>query len=212
LPGHGLHRRVRAQLLEAVDHHHLAGLQAVEDEPVPALRGADLDLPRRDLAVVADDHHRVAGRAALHRLLRNDDAGRRRRLLEAHAHVHAGQEDAARVRHLGAQGDLSRAGVDAEVGEQELAQLAVGAAVLEHDRDARRVAAVGAPELAALDGAPEREHVGRRLREVDEHRVDLLDQRERRRLALADQRTFGDERAADAARDRRRHARIAEVG
>src|SRR6187402_1581596 len=34
LPRHRLHRARAAQLLEAVDHHLLAGLQAVGDEPL----------------------------------------------------------------------------------------------------------------------------------------------------------------------------------
>ena len=78
-------------------------------------------------------------------------------------------------------------------------------------RDAGRVGAAGGLELAALDGAAQVEQLGRRLGEVDVHRIDLLDHRQRRRLALADQRAFGDEGAADAARDRRRHRRVAEV-
>jgi hypothetical protein len=211
LPRHRLHRRGAAQLLEAVDHHHLAGLDAVEDDPVAALRGADLHRPRRDLALAVDHHDAVAGRAALHRLLRHDDAGRRLRLLETNPDVHPRQQEALRVRHLGAQRDLARGRIDAQVGEEKLARLRIDAAVLEDDADAGRFGAAGRLEPAALDGTAQVEQLGRRLREVDVHRVDLLDQRQRRRLALADERAFGDERAADPARDRRRHRRIAEA-
>src|SRR6476660_9105112 len=51
LPGDRLHQRIAAQLLEAVDHHLLARLQAVEHDPFVALRRADLDAARRHLAV-----------------------------------------------------------------------------------------------------------------------------------------------------------------
>jgi hypothetical protein len=53
LPRDRLHGRVAAQLLEAIDHHHLAGLQALEDDPGAGLCRADPDRPARDLAVAA---------------------------------------------------------------------------------------------------------------------------------------------------------------
>ena len=71
-----------------------------------------------------------------------------------------------------------------QVAEQQLAGLTVGAAVLEHDANAGAVAA-GTLELAALDRLAKTQHIGRALREVHVHGVDLLDDGELRRLAAA---------------------------
>ncbi len=47
--------------------------------------------------------------------------------------------------------------------------------------------------------------------EIGEDRIDLLDQRELGRVALTDERPFGDQRPADAARDGRAHGGEVEV-
>ena len=64
----------------------------------------------------------------------------------------------------------------------------------------RTLAAFAPPGALNLPphGTAQAQHLGRRLREVDVHRIDLLDERQRRRLGLADQRAFGHQRAADA--------------
>ena len=69
----------------------------------------------------------------------------------------------------------------------------------------------GALELAALERAPQLHRLVGRLGEVDIDRIDLLHHRQRRGFTLADQRAFGHQRAANAARDRGRDPGIAEV-
>ena len=49
------------------------------------------------------------------------------------------------------------------------------------------------------------------MREVDVQRIDLLDRGQLRAFGGADQRTFGDQRAADATRDGGRHRGVAQV-
>ncbi|MCB2019489.1 MAG: hypothetical protein KDG44_01670, partial [Burkholderiaceae bacterium] len=56
LPRHRLYGRIAAQLLEAVDHHHLTGGQAVEHDPLRVDLAADRELARPYLAVRTDDH------------------------------------------------------------------------------------------------------------------------------------------------------------
>lgn len=51
-------------------------------------------------------------------------------LLQAYAHIAAGQQVEVWVGELAAQGDLVGAGVDADVGEQQLARQRVGAAIV----------------------------------------------------------------------------------
>lgn len=79
------------------------------------------------------------------------------------------------------------------------------------DHAHRGAVGAGALEPAFVERTLERQHLGGRLGEVDVHRVDLLDQRERRRLALPDQRALGHQRAADAPGDRRDDKGIAQV-
>ena len=191
-----------AQLLEAVDHHLLAGLQAVEDDPLAVLRRADLDRPRRrpcrrpttTITVSPCDERCTACCGSVMALPPAPARCARARSCPA----------AGRPSGLGTSArsvTWPEVGSTAQVGEQQPAGLRVLAAVLQHDAHLRRpVAAGGAPELAAVEGAAQPHHVGGRLGEVDVERVDLLDHRQRRRLALADQRAFGDQRAADAAR------------
>src|SRR5262245_61876295 len=58
LPRHRVHRRAgHHHLLEAVDDHLLAGLQAVGDEPALALGRADLDVALLRLVVGTDHEH-----------------------------------------------------------------------------------------------------------------------------------------------------------
>ena len=137
---------------------------------------------------------------ARHRLLRQHDA--RRRLAPAPAaRARTGRAAAALgVGHLGAQRDLAGGGVHRQVGEQQLARLRVVRCRLP-----ARTRTLAASLPARLNWPLS---IARRKRstslaglgEVHVHRVDLLDHRQRRGLALADQRAFGDQRAADAAR------------
>src|SRR5690242_3770837 len=57
LPGHRLHRTARAGLLQAIDDHLFAALEALADDPVGACHGPGLHGQRRHLAVLADGHH-----------------------------------------------------------------------------------------------------------------------------------------------------------
>ena len=99
-------------------------------------------------------------------------------------------------------------GVYGDVLEEELGRDGVGLAVVEHDLD---VAAVGLLPLAGAQRLAQREQLGAGLGEIDVDRVDLLDGGQVRRLAFAHQRSFGDERAADAPGNRRRHPGVFQI-
>ena len=143
--------------------------------------------------------------------MRNRDGVAGLRLLDAHTHIKPRQQVALGVGHLGTQRHLAAGRVHREIGEQQLAGQRVLGAVFQHQPHAGRCAAVGRLELARLHGAAQLERVVGRLREVDVHRIDLLDQRQLRGLALTHQGTFGDQRAADATRNRCRDRGVAQV-
>ena len=135
------------------------------------------------------------------------------RLLDAHAHVHARQQPAARVGQLGAQADLAGGGVDAEVGEQQASALAERLAVVQKHLHLGRLGAAGARQPPGGQRLAQLQHLVGRLRDVDVERIDLLHhgQRGAAVLLLVDQRALGHQRAADAAGDRRRHRGIPQV-
>ena len=170
----------------------------------------NLDRARRDLAVAADNHHAVALRGARDGLLWQGNGVAGLRLLQPHAHVQPRQQLAVGIGHFGAQRDLARRRIDRQVRKQQPSGLGVLRAVFQHDAHAGRLLAAGALELAAFHRLAQLHHVRSRLGEVDVHRVDLLDHGQLRRFALPDQRAFGHQRAANAARNRGRHRGVAQ--
>ena len=175
------------------------------------LRGADLDVALGDLAVVTDHRDHVAVLAARHGLLGQGDGVRRLGLLDLHAHIETRQQHALGIGHFGAQRDLAGGAVDRQVGEQQLAVAFIDAAVFQNHLDAGGVGTRSLLQLAFGHGLAQLEGFARRLGEVDIDRIDLLDHGQRRGFALADQRAFGDQRLADAARDGRRDLGIAQA-
>jgi hypothetical protein len=169
---------------------------------------ADLHGARCGLAAFADDEHGVALGSARHGLLRQQHRTRDLALHEARSHVHARQEARLRVGNLGAQRDLGRGRVHGQVGEQQAAPLGQLGPVVEHDAHRGRI---GSGLAGDRGGLTQPVHIGHSLRGVHVHRIDLLDERELGRLDLRYQRPFGDQRAPDAARDRRRDRGIAKV-
>ena len=89
--------------------------------------------------------------------------------------------------------------------------MGVRRAVFQHHAHAGGFVAAGLLELAIGQRGAQLHHIGRRLGEVDIHRVDLLNHRQRRRFALADQRTLRHQRPANAARNWRLHAGVIQV-
>ena len=83
-------------------------------------------------------------------------------------------------------------------------------AVVEHHTHAGRLRA-SALELPAFQGAAQLHDLRGRLRKVDVQRVDLLNEGELRGLALTHQGAFGDQGAADAARNRSRDEGVVQV-
>ena len=128
LPRHRLHRRAgRASSGSRRRSTCSPAFRPSSTTHWPSLRRADLDRPRRRPCRRRRPPSRVSPLgAARHRLLRQQRSpSLGLRLLEPHAHVHARQQQAVRVRHLGAQRDLARGRVDRQVGEQQLARLRV---------------------------------------------------------------------------------------
>ncbi|WP_255505376.1 hypothetical protein [Alkalisalibacterium limincola] len=76
--------------------------------------------------------------------------------------------------------------------------MGVDAAVLQHQLDLRAFP-VDTGDVAAVEGALQAREFRRGLGEVGIHGIELLDARQRRRVALADQRTLGDQGPADPA-------------
>ena len=73
------------------------------------------------------------------------------------------------------------------------------------------LALAGALELAGLQVAPQPQHLVRRLGQVHVDRVDLLHRGQQGGLGRLHVGPLGHRRAADAARHRRGHGRVAEV-
>ena len=99
-------------------------------------------------------------------------------------------------------------GIDGDVRERELAghgRSRVPSSSRMRDRQVAR-----ARERACGQRAAQLEQLGRRLRDVDVHRIELLHGGDGRRLVRRDERTLGHRRLADAAADRRRDARVTE--
>ena len=174
LPRAGLHRRAGADLLETLDHHRVAGLQAAGDDPVGLDGAAGGHRHLLDLVFLVDQHQALGavGRA-LQRLLRHQQRLVVHALLQLHAHIHARQQHVVRVRHFGAQVDLTGGRVDRDAGEQELARVRILGTVLQHHRGAGGVLA-DLLELAAGEGATQRRQIRGGLVEVDIDGVELL--------------------------------------
>jgi len=175
-----------------------------------ALRAADLHRPRAGLVAFAHHEHGVALRRARHRLLRQQHGAGLLGLGQPHPHVLAGQQQALGIGQLGTHGHLPRAGVDAEVAEEQPARLGQQAAVFQHHAHRHRLTGQTA-QLARRHGLAQGQQLTAALREVDVDAVDLLHQRQGRGLGGTGERAFGHQRAADAAGDRRFDARHLEV-
>ncbi len=209
--GVDLHLVAGLDVLQALDHHPLAGGQALADDPAVALGAAQDYLTVADAGLLVDHQHlRHAGAVAQDGALRHAQALGLHRLLQAYAHVAAGQQVEVRVGELAAQGDLVGAGVDADVGKQQLARQRVGAAVV-LDQGGAGLAVAYLLQLASTQGAAQGVQLTGRLSDIGMDRVQLLDGRQRGGLVLPDQRAFGDLGAADTAGDRRGHSGVTEV-
>lgn len=128
-------------------------------------------------------------------------------LRRAHAHVHARQENAVGIVEAPAQADLARAAVDRHVGEHQRAlALVVGAFDLGRQR---LVVATG--QRTIFQCLAQAQGIGGRLSEIDIDRVELLDTRQQRGIALPHQCPFGGKRTADAPGDRRGDRGVTQV-
>ena len=76
----------------------------------------------------------------------------------------------------------------------------IGLAVIENEPHPRGRVFL---QRAGIEFAPQLVELGGGLREVRIDRIELLNRGDMRRRVLTDQRAFGDQRAADAAADRR---------
>ena len=231
LPGYGddLGYAHHLDQLEAIDHDLVTGLQATDHHPVGALGATDLHrnlfaggcryllflagfrVRHFDRASRLDEGDHVALGGAGDGLLRNQHGFGNLRLIEQGPHIHARQQRAVGVGHLGAQRDLAGAFVDGQVGEEQRALLAVFASVVELDAYGGAFTPFGMLELATFQTGLQA-HDGRGgLGDVDVDRVDLLHGGQRRGGPLADQRALGDQRPADAAADRRGDGGVGQV-
>jgi hypothetical protein len=139
-------------------------------------------------------------RSPLDRALGNPDGLIQLGLWEANADKGAGQKLAARIGKFGAQHDGAAVGVHREIGELKAARFRIQGTIFQHQRHFGRI---GLLLLAALDGLLQAQHVGIGLRELHPDRVELFYRHQMRRLALAHERAFGHQRAADATGNRR---------
>jgi hypothetical protein len=152
---------------------------------LPALRATHLYGAAGPPCPRANHQHRVALGRAGHRLLRQRDGvgrtacSRRTRTYRPGSRRPPGLGTSARRR------DLAGGGVHGQVGEQQLAWARQFAAVFQHHAHRHgRTLACGL-ELARFERPAQLQHLGRRLREVDVQRIDLLHHGQLRGLALA---------------------------
>jgi hypothetical protein len=186
-------------LLEAVDHHLLAGCQAAGDDPVIALAAGQLDRPRRDLVVGAHHQHGVALGAAGDGLLRQQDG---LGAVACTSRTLTYRPGSSRPCGLGSSARRLTWPVAASTSGRRTAACRAAGRSLPSSSTTRTSAgaAPGALQRPGLHRLAQRSTSLAALGEVDVQRADLLDQRQLGGLALAHQRAFGDQRAADAAR------------
>ena len=132
------------------------------------------------------------------------------RLLQPPARKHSRQEQMIGIGKLGPQRDHAAARVHRDIGEQKFSGLRVSCSVIQQQRHLR-LAGRGAFKRAAVQFAPQPKQLGARFGEIAINRIQLLDHGHFSRGALADQRTFGDQRRANAAVNRRSHFRVTEI-
>src|SRR5260221_5289538 len=152
-------RRARPQAHHVIEDHLLAGLQAVEHDPVLAHPAAGADRALHRFAFSVGDPDEAPPFVLQHRGLRHDD-----RLLRARDHPHAHElpreQRELRVRHFGAH--LHRAGrsIDGRAGEIDARRLRIRPAVghLEADLERLRIVAAqrGEFRLGERETHPER--------------------------------------------------------
>ena len=112
---------------------------------------------------------------------------------------------------MGAQRDLAGARVHGQVRKQQLAGVGVEAAVIQFQLHLGRLCGLGALQFPTGHVAAQAHDFAGRLGEVHVHRVDLLHQGQRRGFALTDQSPFGDQGAANAARNGRAHGGVVHI-
>src|SRR5687768_17579070 len=174
----GLYPHPGPDLLETLDHHVLAGLHAVLDDPQRPYtcahpNGAHLHGPVR-----CDHEQRRGALAFLDRGLRHDERVGELREEGAKPHVLARLKQPRRIRKDGTQGEGARARVHGAVNEIDPSVMRVGAVVGQRDGDAGGRWPAGFPhgERLALAHA-----------EADVHRIDRGHRGEQRGLALSDE-------------------------
>ena len=123
------------------------------------------------------------------------------------AHVQPRQEQAVRVRHFGAQQQLTGAGIDRLVGKKHPPLVRVGRAVIQGNLHGK----INALERAGLEFLFNAHQIGGRLGDVHIKRVKLLNLRHIGGAAGGDQRAFGNIRLADDAGNRRQHLGILHI-
>jgi hypothetical protein len=189
-------RRTGAQFHQVVDNHFVAGLQATEDDPVPAQPFTGLDRARRHLVVGIGQHHHGALLGLHHGGLRYQEHAVALAGKQADAHELAGQQLAVRVGEFGAQGLRAEGGVDVGGEEIQLAWFAVNRAIGLHQFYAADIfggnAAVGKFGEVAFAQA-----------EAHPHRVQLVNGGQQAVAADRDQVAFRLGGAAGGAGDRR---------
>ncbi|CAM2149705.1 hypothetical protein PT2222_220009 [Paraburkholderia tropica] len=144
------------------------------------------------------------------RLLRHQNRALVHALIDDRMQIFARQQQLLGIRHDHAQGDGARGLIDAHARELQRAFVRVGRAVFERDLDLGVAVRVGFI-FAARELLAQREHVRARLGHVEIHRVVGVDGRERRGLIGRHERAGRVGGSADRARDRRGHARIAQI-
>src|SRR5205085_3628505 len=126
------HGHVGPDFLRAFNDDHLAGFQAVVDDPIGADALADMDGADADFVVRADDGNAVAALQLGDGALRHQQRALPRAGDGADAPVFAGAQRVARIREEA--GQLDRAGlrVNAAVGHVELAPVRIDRAIRQH--------------------------------------------------------------------------------
>ena len=183
-------------------------MQARAHQPVATAHAAGGDGAHLGLALGIHQHHELALGARLHGALRHAVGVLQLRLLEAHMHELPRQQLAPGIGKQRTHGHRAGLRIDRQIGEHQLARQRIDAAVFLHQFE---LGLIGLMQLAAGDGRTQAQHVAVALGEVDVNGVDLFYGRQMAGLVLADQCTFGDQGAADAPGNRRRHTRVFQI-
>ena len=197
------HRYAGSRLLDALDDHLVARLEARLDHDLRAGDGAQGDAPGLHLVVAADHQHEGAGLVDLDRRLRHREHLHRLAALDSHVDELAVDQSAIGIGERGPHRDGIGALIDLDVEEIDLARVLVRGAVGQRDLDHRRAGRIVTSasilqELALAD------------RKGDVDRVLADDGREHAAVG-PDQVADAERGAADAAGDRRVDLGVAEI-